>query len=373
MAKDIDLDLALVRRAAGSPRIFDVGQLTRALDEDSPGLFATGPLGRVILMKHVLRAEEREQIVTTKPSTTKLIFPIDRQNLGTGGYSVLFEEISFQKKMHRYMGHARGFESFGGDMRKLRVLAESAMFDPFLIRERFRMHELTADEACFAITPAREDQVLSYLHDHIQALFLGATKDPVLSDKIADGFCYKVFGNEFSEYARYLNQFFAMNGRDIIEAAFAWKAFLYQRLVYQEHQSQILRNLRVIFDMPLPKGMRRDQRVFCERVQLRLKRRLHDDLNYIRDSFAAYDRANYDFSVLKNPSRFIAFLGEAIERSYEVGDRLGLLLHHSALIAHRLDFEYSLSEQRGAYEFYKDIDLSVSDFEGDPDDRRSAA
>lgn len=372
MAKDIDLDLALVERAAGSPRFFDVGQRTKLLSKDSPALFTTGPLNRVILMKHTLRAEEREQIVTSRRSANKLIFPIDIKNLSTGGYSVLFEEIGFQKKMHRYMGGARGFESFGTDVRKLRVLSQSATFDPFLIRERFRMHDLDADDGCFAITPEREQQVLAYLHDHIQALFMGATKDPTLSAKIADGFCYKVFGDEFSDYARYLNQFFAMDGRAIIEAAFAWKSFLYQRLVYKENHRQVLRNLRMIFDMPLPAGMRRDHREYCQRIQMRLKRNLHDHLSYIRDSFGAYDRANYDFSVLKNPSRFIAFLGDAVERSYEVGDRLGLLLHYSALIAYRLDFEYGLSEQRGAYEFYKDVDLSVSDIIED-DDRRSAA
>ena len=352
-------DLSLIRRASSSPRFFDIALRTQALGDKGPRLFECSPLNRTILVKHTLAKQEREDIVTRQHTVTKIIFPIDLNNLASGGYAVFLEELGTRKKLIRFLQNARGFESFSDDMRKLTLLSRIPMFDPFLMRERFRMAGLAVDDACFSVDPRREERVMGVIHGHIEELFAGVTDDVTLAMRIADGFCYKVFSNEFAEYASRLNQFFGLEDRHMVEALFAWKAFLYQQMQFDEMQRQILDDLRLLFECPLPRSMRHDHLAFAEAARERLHKAVHTHFTHLNNTFAAYDKACVEFSVLSSPGKFIAFLNEAPKHAFDAGEHLAMLMHYAKLIRFRVGMEQGLSDARGALELYQDLDLSI--------------
>jgi hypothetical protein len=208
------VDLRSLRRAHESPRLFDVGLTSQRAGPRGEKLFSCTALNRTLLVKHTLNKKEREDVQTQSHWVTKLIIPIDESDLSMGGYAAYLDEIGTRKKLIRCLKDSSGYENFSEDMRKLTLLAHTPMFDPFLIRERFRSAGIMVEDECFGIDVTKEKHLLTVTHSHIEELFIGATNDVGLSAKIADGFCNTIFSIDALDFAKRLNSFFLDWNRD---------------------------------------------------------------------------------------------------------------------------------------------------------------
>ena len=346
----------MIRKMGGSPRFFDVamrGQRVKAAG--GAMLFETAPLNRTILIKHTLREREREEQITEQRTATKIIFPIDADDLSVGGFALFIEEKGFERHLAEYLGDARGAQGLPRDIQRLGLLADASMFDPYLVRERFRMNGLAADDAWFELDPKREQEVLNHIFDHIRQMFYGATGDDALARKFADGFCYKVFSNDFVEYAERLNAFFGLDSEHMLEALFAWKALLYQRLVFSELQDRLAGELKLVLEAPLPFNTSKAEGEFMRAVQQRLRDTVRTRYGAARLALANYNTAYNDFSVRKRPAAFIRFLRVSSELTYEVGENIALLLHYGGLLTFRIKHERALRSVNTAMELHQDL------------------
>ena len=352
-------NLALVRRCGGSPRVFDVALKSDRAKNVGPFVFETAPLNRCILIKHTLRAHEREEMVSGNRTPTKIVFPINTQELGLGGYSLFIEEPSFENKLVDYLGNAGESMAFQADLSRLDLFARAPMFDPFLLRERFRMAGLPLADACLEIDPARESAVSSRIQGHIRSMFEGATKDRALATKIAEGFSQRVFGADGASYASRMNAFFGLGEENLAESLFSWKALLYQRILYDEMNASLADDLKLIVGARLPYGIVTDEKAFALAVQERLKTEFRNRYNALRMIFARYDMAYKAFRDQSRPGPFIGFLGESQMVAALAAEHLALLMHYAGMLRYRISVERALRHPASAIELHRDLESSL--------------
>jgi hypothetical protein len=377
LAQQRHRDLALVRESGGSPRFFDVAlRAERARAAGAPMLFETAPLNRIILIKHTLRAHEREDFATKRRTVTKLIFPINLQDLSMGGYAQFVEEPGFERRVGMFLSDARGVDGLRQDIEKLKLFAEAPMFDPYLLRERFRLSGFNADPHWFALHPDRERKLTACIYGHIRDMFWGATKDRALAEKFADGFCHKVFSGDFKDYAAELNEFFGLDTEAMVEALLAWKAFLYQRLVFGELQGRLFGELQgrlfgelnLLLDAPPLEEISDMDAVYIKSVQDRLRIAVRDRYGAVLLALGRYNTAYTDFARRGRPSSFMNFLRDSPRAAFDLGENIALLMHYGGLLAFRIEQEAALHAAGSAIELHQDLAASL-----DSDADRQAA
>jgi hypothetical protein len=374
LAKQRIRDLALIRQSGASPRFFDVALRAQAAHRaGAPMLFDIPVLNRTLLIKHTLREREREEIYTERRTATKIVFPIDINDLSQGGYALFIEEAGFARHLSEFLGSAQNVEALPDDLRRLRLCARAPMFDPFLLRELFRMDGFTPDDRWFKLEAGREQAVINGIFEHIRQMFLGATGDPHLAKKFADGFCFKVFSGEFADYAEHLNEFFGLGSGHMVEALFAWKMVLYQRQVFDEMRGRLAHDFRMLLDAALPVDSQSNDAAFMRQVQLRLRHTVRQRFSAALVQLAAYNTAYSDFAERKKPAGFIQFLRDSQRIAFELGENIALLMHYAGLLGFRIGRENALRAAGPAIELHQDLALNLDADECEEEPVRLAA
>ena len=374
MAKQRVRDLALIRQSGASPRFFDVALKAQSAQRMKASmLFDIPVLNRTILVKHTLREREREELFTERRTATKIIFPIDLHDLSKGGYALFIEQVGFARHLQDYLGAAQNIEALPEDLERLRLFARAPMFDPFLVRELFRLGGFKPDDRWFKLEADREREVIERIYEHIRKMFLGATGDPQMAKRFADGFCFKVFSGDFAEYADHLNEFFGLGSDNMVQALFAWKMVLYQRQVFDELKERLPEDLSRLLAADLPVLSDSNDAVFMREVQKRLRNTVRQRFGATVMALAAYTTAYTDFSQRKKPAAFIRFLRDSEKVAFEIGENIALLMHYGGLLTYRIRHENALRAAGPAVELHQDLAINLDADEELEDPVRLAA
>ncbi len=355
-------DLALVRRSGGSPRFFDLALLTarRAASDQPPApFFHTARLNWTLLIKHTLRAHERQEMGPVRKVATKIVFPIDQSDLSLGGSALFAEEIGFARKLQRFLGPAAAHDGFQDDLRRIKLLADLPMFDRFLMRERCRMSGLGFPDALVDGGPGGDKAIIALLFNHIRQMFLGATGSADLSRRIAEGFCFKVFSADFAEYAARLNEFFGLDQDTMLEALFAWKCVIYQAELFERARADLASELRLMMETSIPAGVSDADRRFALATRERCRDYIRSHHGAARLALARYNSAYRAFSERRQPGPFIGFLNESNAIAAALGESLALLMHYSGFIGFRLRREQAPRSPAACIEFHQDLACSL--------------
>ena len=109
-------------------------------------------LNRSIIVKHQLRANERVYFDDKRLSATKIIIPIDMDNLNTGGYSIFIGERNYEARLRTLLGSNSRHNA--RDREVLSMLDALPSFDPFLLREAVIKKGLDVAPCYFELSPA---------------------------------------------------------------------------------------------------------------------------------------------------------------------------------------------------------------------------
>ncbi|MCX8497891.1 MAG: hypothetical protein ORN25_00855, partial [Caulobacteraceae bacterium] len=109
-------------------------------------------LNRSIIVKHQLRANERVYFDDKRLSATKIIIPIDMDNLNTGSYSIFIGERNYEARIRSILGSRSRHNA--RDREVLGMLDALPSFDPFLLREAVVKKGLDVAPCYFELSPA---------------------------------------------------------------------------------------------------------------------------------------------------------------------------------------------------------------------------
>lgn len=166
--------LKLLKSGGSTSRVMDllsVQESAGALGLTSKtSMFNTKRLNTSFIVKHTLRAWEREQVSGARISATKIIIPMSETNLDSGGHSIFVEDPGLAEKLSTHLGVAKTLPRFREDIARLRELCALPSFDPYLLYDHFRRSKRKVSDAYFQMSAQEVSQISEFVAGQINLL-----------------------------------------------------------------------------------------------------------------------------------------------------------------------------------------------------------
>jgi hypothetical protein len=244
MSKDGRRDLSLIRNSGSTARVLNLALVYERFGEteefNSRPMFKNKRLNRCLIVKHVLRSNERDLFTRPTTSATKVILPYAATELGLGGVSFMVGESKFERLMRDTVGAYHSEADFQSDFELLKMIASLPSFDPFLMRERLRTLGLDPARAYFDIAEADLVRMRAFVGGEIAQLVNlafagGGGYAGDLSHRLAE----KLMTDETAKSLDPLRQTLRLSGEEYIEGVFAWKGFLYYKWLMNDFRPRL--------------------------------------------------------------------------------------------------------------------------------------
>lgn len=132
---------------------------------DKP-LFQTPALNRGLIIKHRLRRDEVDLFHVYRQSATKVILPIDLDDLRLGGRFIFVGQRNFDRALREHFGVSVDER----DLETLRLIDQLPSLDPFLLREQIKRAGLDVARCYFELTEGDMKRMFSFVESQIAPL-----------------------------------------------------------------------------------------------------------------------------------------------------------------------------------------------------------
>ena len=220
-------NLALLDTTASTARVLNLRHTAfhHAADPDLAvrPFFLHPALNRAIVVKHHLRRNELEAFDHVRTSATKVLLPIDHDNLRAGAKYFFIGQRDYDQVVEAEFGLT---DPDARDLHLLRFLDDVPSFDPFLLREQMRRRSLDPAPCYFNVSQADTARMLSFAQAEIQPLV-----DIAFSNSLgASGtLARKILSNAGDSALAPLRHVLHLDMEQFAEGVFCWKAFLYYK------------------------------------------------------------------------------------------------------------------------------------------------
>lgn len=289
--------------------------------------FANEVLNRAIILKHRLRRDEAGLFYDGRKTATKIIIPIDAQDLSVGGRSVFVNQTNYDAIMETVFSDA--WLANSPDRELLAILDGIPSLDPFLLREHLKRHERHPARCYFEVSEGDMNRMFRYVQGEVQKLidlcFAGADAGPRSQDH-SSRLVQKILSNTVDADTEPLRLTLRLEKRDYQEGVFCWKGFLY----YKWTLSEALPDVRRVSDAiakARPRGSTdTETRIYLEKTRATLSRSILQLCKSAVGTLKFYDAA-FESLVEGEPQAFREFLLGAPAMFSELGERLGAVNH----------------------------------------------
>jgi hypothetical protein len=292
----------------------------------SKPLFRNPRLNRALILKHVVRPNERDLFTRPVTSATKVILPYAATALELGGVSFMVNEIRFERLLRDAVGGYEDEAHFQTDAELLRVMASLPSFDPFLMRERLRHLGIDPARCYFDLAEADVARMRVFVGKEISQLInlafaSGGRNAGDLSHRLAE----KLMTDETAKSLDPLRQTLRLSGEEYIEGVFAWKGFLYYKWLMAEIRPGLADFRPRFAGLRITGANSEERREFAEtRKQILDKMRLA--VETVDQTLLEYGMA---FASLTegDPGAFRSFLLKAPSLFIPIGEAVGVVRH----------------------------------------------
>ena len=332
MAKDSYGKLTFLKRGGSTSRVIDLVSIKERFGETvgwaTNPMFHMSRLNKSFLVKHTLRAWERETIGGDRTSATKVIIPISDKDLTLGGHSIFVEDPQFERQLSEHLGVTHDHPNFAADVVRLRAIAELPSFDPYLLHEFFRRAGEQIDECYFVISDDELRKITEYVAGQIDILVrkaLGGGGDAATlakSRKLAK----VLFEDEASPQLAVLRDALRMTPQEYRAGVFGWKGTLYYSWragdCYAELASFLkdLKNLRI-------SGLTGEDRAEMRSVISSIAQLSMGRWDRLKGRLDTYHEEFQRFVERGDPAALKSFMTRAPEMFVEMGEDIGRLQH----------------------------------------------
>lgn len=287
--------------------------------------FQNSRLNRTMILKHRLRRDEVEQFETPCVVATKVVFPVDSNDLRFGGRSVFIGERNFAEKITELVGEYDAFEAL--DLPLLKLLDSPPSFDPSLLREELARGGYKPAACYLTLSEADLKRIFAFVQTEIEPLTRmslgGQAGLASQTTKLAAKILSHDLDNDMQPLRRVLN----LSESEFAEGVFCWKGFLYYKWVYSNVEGGLKNLIATIMQIKPAGKLDSDAHATIERVRGLLADRIISSKRSIAELLSLYDDAYAELTQKGNPIRFREFLLSAPQHFAELGERLGALQH----------------------------------------------
>ena len=162
--------LEFLERSASTARVLNLLKISKE-NRHNPEwkerpLFRTPALNICLVVKHRLRRNETDAFRVSRQNATKVIVPIDQDELKSGGRYVFVDQSSFEATMQEVFGISPDHP----DVKTLRLIDQLPSLDPFLMREHLRARGVDVAPCYFALSSADLHDMIESVKDEITPL-----------------------------------------------------------------------------------------------------------------------------------------------------------------------------------------------------------
>lgn len=360
-------DLALIRASGSTARVLNLARVYERFGDtdayrDQP-LFKNKRLNRALILKHVVRSNERELFARPTASTTKVVSPYSATELELGGISFLVGEIAFERMMRDTVGGYESSADLSDDIELMRMIAGLPSFDPFLMRERLRHLGLTPSRVYFDLADADIERMRNFVGGEISQLVklafaTGGHEAGALAQRLAD----KLMTDETAKSLDPLRETLRLSGDEYVEGVFAWKGFLYYKWMTDEFRPQ-LEVFKPRFAALRVTGASSDQRRELAELRRGIIEKVERAAQRVDETLLEYGAA---FAALADgqPAAFRTFLLTAPSLFLPMGEAVGVIRHIHSFWGFRFPGEgATVMDAREASDVLQEFELTLGGVE----------
>ena len=353
-------NLANLGERASTSRVLNLSHiyLTSAREKEYQlkPFFRDSQLNKCILVKHTLRANERDLFGRTKRTATKIILPFDPHDLKLGGRSILVNQMGFDAFCRSYFGMDDIMSI--PDIQILRLLDQLPSLDPFLVREHLSRNGFKPGGCYLKISPFDVQRMVGFANAEIERLVVTAFGEGFAGDagvKLTG----KILADELDKELAPLRRVLRMTEEEFSDGIFSWRGFLYFKWRHLELQDEMRRVLEGLATYQ-PQGSADEAlREYLREVRPRLARKIVDAIANVGRTMAVYDQAYHALVEGENAGPFRRFLLDGPELFFELGENIGILSHIGSFWSYRMS--QALDHQRLSPMEYADILMDFED------------
>lgn len=352
--------LAEMRDTASTARILNLIRVKKRYgdtdDYAKKPLFRNSRLNQAIYIKHTIRANERDLVNSEQQTATKVVFALDSDDLGLGGFSFFIEQKNFKAALDETLGQDVNEADLKHDLAVLKEMTRIPSLDPYLLRERVDQCEGETASCYFDMSEADLQEIASYVEGEIGSLVelaygISGPEAKAIASKLAS----LIMNNERSASLEPLRNTLRLDPDEYEQGLFGWKGLLYYKWNVSSLQPAIRKcAARMIATRFIGAHPEDEQQLDLARKAI--LRTMAERFRAVETVMKAYDEAYNALVVHKDPATFRNFLLRAPNLFVEAGEDLAAINHICSFwdfrlpanIPNRLDVD-------DAYDIYREF------------------
>lgn len=320
--------LIALQQSASTARVLNLHSTHRKTppdpDLETKPFFRHRVLDRGIVLKHRVRPHERELFHKPRPTTTKILIPMDGGDLRHGARYLLMGERDFDRGAEDLFGET--MLPGQPDRQILDLIDELPSLDPFLLREHLKRNGFEPARSYFAITDADILRMYEFVRQQVMALVTlsaGEGGGAVAATKLVE----KLLSNSADAGFEPLKETLRLSDKDYQDGVFCWRGFLYYKWVLAELKPQVGRVLAEIQAI-MPRGPRTPEiSSYLPQGRERIGEMINKAVKGVDDMLQVYDNAYASLTMEGKPTAFRDFLLAAPEMFMSLGEQCGAIQH----------------------------------------------
>lgn len=321
--------LTALEQSASSARVLNLSAIHRKNPAD-PALieapfFSHRLLDRSIILKHRLRPHEYSMFATPKPTATKLLIPIDNEDLRAGAHYAFVGQRDFDEVVQSMFG--KDFRPGSRDRIVLDLIDSLPSLDPFLLREQLRRHDIEPARVYFGITDADIQRMFEFVRGEIASLVALSSQEGSSAATGAGRLVEKLLSSRPEDGFEPLKVTLKLSDKEYLDGVFAWRGFLYYKWQLEELRGvvgQVAMEIAAI----APRGPRDpDATQYLPGARQRIHNTVGQALSRVQALLDVYNKAYAGLTEGGKPMGFRDFLLTAPSMFTELGECLGGIQH----------------------------------------------
>ena len=312
---------------ASTSRVLNLHQIANANRNDPEysrrPLFASQCLNTAFIVKKRMRSNEEYLFGSSRTMVTKVIAPIDAQDLGAGGRSIMVDQRDFPEAIREF--RLCNTDSLDRDIEVLRLLGALPSLDPFLLRQHLENHKIDVAPCYFTISQGDQAGMQKFVTAELQRLtmLLGGAESETSTQRMVSA----MLSSDVAEELAPLRQTLNLTGKDFREGVFGWRGFLYYKWAMGQFWPDVIKVLREITEIRPHGQITSEQVAFFGSAKRSIIEMVRDSGKHIEKVLDVYDTSFQDLVCNQAPKTFREFLVNAPYMFLELGEKMGAISH----------------------------------------------
>jgi len=353
-------NLANLGETASTSRVLNLSQIhlqsSRQKEYQLRPFFRDSQLNKAILVKHTLRANERDLFGRSKRTATKIILPFDPLDLRLGGRSIFVNQMGFDNFCRAYFNIDDAMSN--PDVQILRLLDQLPSLDPFLVREHLGRNGFKPGACYLKISPFDVQRMVGFANAEIERLVITAFGKGFAGEagfKLAG----KILADELDKELSPLRRVLRMSEEEFSDGIFSWRGFLYFKWRHLELQDEMRKVLEGLASYQPVGSADEALKEYLREVRPRLARKIVDAIASVGRTLNVYDQAYHALVEGENAGPFRRFLLDGPGLFFELGENIGILSHIGSFWSYRMG--QAMQSQKLKPTEYSDILMDFED------------